>query len=51
MGVLGDGDGKGGGVGEVDGAVTFDFKVGGGEGSVVWARSKNNIFTMGKLVR
>ena len=49
VGMSGDVDGVGGGVGEVNGEITFDTKVGRGEGRVGWAGGKNNIFAICKL--
>ena len=49
VGMPGDVDGVGGGVGEVNGEITFDTKVGRGEGRVGWAGGKNNIFAICKL--
>ena len=49
VGMLGDGDGPGGGVCEVNGEITFNWKVGRGEGRVGWAGGKYNIFTVCKL--
>ena len=50
MGVLGDVDGVGGGVGEVDGEVTLNWKVRWSQGTVGGSGRKNNILTIRELI-